>query len=106
MPENKVGSDVLGQGGLPQGGPLGEKKRQQMLAKMRDARAKKRAMGDLTDIEGKEIHEESPSDQHQPKSGEGYQKDVHVREHRRGKPAKKGGVNAFFERQAEKIREG
>jgi hypothetical protein len=108
MPENKIGSDILGQGGLRQGGSLGEKRRQEMLEKMREEKAKKKA-GQLDELNGHEIPREATPGEHppEPKPGTGPDRprDVHVSEHKRRKPARKG-VNTFFERQAEKIREG
>lgn len=50
MSENKIGSDVLRQGGLPQRGLI-EKKRQELLRKIRDEKRKK--VLHLDDLEGR-----------------------------------------------------
>jgi len=102
MSENKIGSDILGQGGLPQGGPLGEKKRAELLKKMKEQKRRK-AMGETTELNGKEIPKEAiPGDQPpEPKPGEGWtvdgEKPVKVRQHRRGKP------KPYFERKADEM---
>lgn len=104
--DDKIGSDVLGQGG---GLPQSSMKRQEMLKKMREEQAKKKkALGRVDDIEGHEVHGDMPSDQHDRKLGEhGYdqvEKDVHVSEHKRGRPKRKTDpVNSFFYKQADKI---
>jgi hypothetical protein len=51
MSENKIGSDVLGQGGPPHSS-LTEKKRQELLQKMKEEKAKKSSLRNLDDIEG------------------------------------------------------
>lgn len=86
----KVGSDVLGsESALGHGGLTGQQ-REKVKKKMAEEK-KRKAMGDLTDLEGKEVHGDIPSDQKEPRRlGEhGYdEKDVNVREHKRGRPKK------------------
>jgi hypothetical protein len=92
----KIGSDVLG---AQQRAQKEDKKKQELLKKLQEERAKKKINDEL---HGKQTpSEEVPGEHaHERKPGEGY--DVSVREHRRRKPAKKN----WFEKKAEEIREG
>lgn len=90
MPENKIGQDVLGQGGLPQGG-LSSEQRVKLRKKLEEEKRRKQMAGQ--ELNGKEIHEEGPSDQHEPKPQEGFdlneQRNVAVKAHKRGRPNRK-----------------
>ena len=88
----KIGADVFGYQPMPR---MTMKKKKELEAKLKEDKTKKESKGEVEDKE-KLPDLPIPNDQHTPKPGEhGWDevteeaKEVHVNDHKRGRPKKK-----------------